>query len=145
MTKPYSIDFRAPETANDLSSYLGLNEKIFNWVISSEDRRQFYSAEKILKRSRHRADQFRDIWNVKGSILAESHKIIARRFELFARLADPRYPHEAAYGYIRNRGTRENAKVHCGARLLLRADLRNFFPSISFERSPEAIASQRLL
>lgn len=134
MNKPYSIDFRAPETASELSSYIGLDAKLFKKVISSATRREFYQAERIVKRSPHRENKFRDIWNVKYSILAEAHKTITRRFELFARLADPRFPHESAYGYIRNRGTRENAKVHCGAPLLLRADLRNFFPSISIDR-----------
>lgn len=134
MKKSYPIDFRVPETVGDLCSYIGVNEIIFRAAIDPEFKRECYFPHRIPKRSPHRADRFRLVWEVVFPHVAEAHKAIARRFDLFARLADSRFPHSAAYGYVRHRGTRENAGVHCGARLLLRADLRNFFPSITIER-----------
>lgn len=134
MTKTYSINFRAPETADDLTSYINVHKTIFRAVVASNNRSEFYHAHHIPKRSRHRTNQFRIVWEVSGWPIAEAHKTIARRFELFARSVDSRFPHEAAYGYVRGRGTLENAQVHNGAPLLLRADLRNFFPSISIDR-----------
>jgi len=134
MSKPFSIDFRIPETAQDLAAHIGIDVKLFEDIISAEDRGSFYLSYAIPKRSKHRADKFRNVWHAASPRLSEAHKAIARRFELFARVSDSRFPHEAAYGYVRGRGTRDNAEVHCGAQLLLRADIRNFFPSISINR-----------
>lgn len=111
-----------------------MDTDLFEQVISSKSREQFYFHHEIPKRGRHRAGKVRDVWEAANWQLAEAHKAIARRFELFARVSDSRFPHEAAYGYVRHRGTRDNAAVHCGAPLLLRADIRNFFPSISIDR-----------
>lgn len=134
MSNPFSVDFRAPETARDLASHIGIHVALFESVISSSDRKEFYAHHQIPKRGRHRTGQFRDVWENAIPWLVEAHKAVARRFELFARVSDSRFPHEAAYGYVRHRGTRDNAEVHCGAQLLLRADIRNFFPSISTDR-----------
>jgi RNA-directed DNA polymerase len=134
MNKPFSIDFTAPESAYDLVLHIGMDAGLFDEVISATDKSSFYLHHKIPKHSRHRTNQFRDVWEVIDVRLVEAHKAVARRFELFARVSDSRFPHEAAYGYVRHRGTRDNAEVHCGAPLLLRADIRSFFPSISAER-----------
>lgn len=134
MSKTFSIDFKRPESAGDLAPYFGIDAELFEKVVSSKDRKQFYAHQRIPKRGRHNAGKFRDVWQVADQRLIEGHKAIARRFGLFARVSDSRFPHEAAYGYVRHRGTRDNAAVHCGAPLLLRADIRNFFPSISIDR-----------
>lgn len=42
--------------------------------------------------------------------------------------------HDAAHGYIKGRSIISNASPHCGQRCLLKVDLRNFFPTISFKR-----------
>jgi RNA-directed DNA polymerase len=128
------VDFSVPENADDLPQYVGVSKNLFHEVISSGTRREFYPSHEIPKKSSHRKNQFRVVWNVRNSRLAEAHKTFVRRFELFAREADPRFPHAAAYGYVRKRGTLDNAAVHCGAPLLMRADIHNFFPSISVER-----------
>lgn len=133
MSKTYSIDFSRPETTSDLASYIGIDTDLFDEVVSSNNRTQFYIRHEIPKRSRHRTNKFRIVWQAIGP-LATAHKRIARRFELFVRSVDSQFPHEAAHGYVRQRGTVDNAKVHCGAPLLLRADLRDFFPSISADR-----------
>jgi hypothetical protein len=137
MKIPSRIDFRAPETARDLAPYLGMSSDLIQEVVASDIRSEFYFRHQIPKRSRHRKYEFRTVWQaaqLEYLGLIDAHKAFARRFDLFARLADDRFPHEAAFGYIRHRGTRDNAAVHCGAPLLLRADLRSFFPSISKDR-----------
>ncbi|MCP4521892.1 MAG: RNA-directed DNA polymerase [Cytophagales bacterium] len=42
--------------------------------------------------------------------------------------------HEAAHGFVRNRSIKTNAELHVGAELVINQDLKNFFPSITFER-----------
>ena len=133
MGKAYHIEFNRPETTSDLASYIGIDAGLFDEVVSSNNRTQFYFRHEIPKRNRNRTNKFRTVWQAIGP-LATAHKRIARRFELFAHSADKNFPHKAAHGYVRQRGTVDNAKVHCGAPLLLRADLRDFFPSISTDR-----------
>ncbi|MDO8979353.1 MAG: reverse transcriptase family protein [Afipia sp.] len=144
MSKTFSIDFKLPESANDLAPYIGIGAELFDKVVSATDRTQFYAHERIPKRGQHNVGKFRDVWQVADQRLTRAHKAIARRFGLFAHKEDPRFPHAAAYGYVRNRGTRDNAGVHCGAPLLLRADIRNFFPSISINRLKKRFLELRM-
>lgn len=50
--------------------------------------------------------------------------------EVLAKLA----PHEAAHGFVRGRSVLSNARPHKGAKLVVKMDLRDFFPSISYNR-----------
>jgi hypothetical protein len=138
MKIPYhQIDFTRAEKASDLPPYIGIDPDLFERIISSQSRNEFYFKHEIPKRGRKRWGQVRVVWEVNPSIgwlLAEPHKTFARRFDLFARIADSQFPHNAAYGYVRDRGTKDNARVHCGARWLLRADIKDFFDSISAKR-----------
>lgn len=137
MNKPYSIDFRQPANTEELAPYLGLKPERLMKIVSSIDRREFYHHHRIPKKSPNRGGEFRDVWEtgvLKHLDLVDVHKAFARRFELFLRLVVPEFPHKAAFGYVRNRGTFENASNHAGARLLLRADIHNFFPSVSASR-----------
>ena len=42
--------------------------------------------------------------------------------------------HEACHGFVRGRSVRSNATPHAGAKLVLKMDLRDFFPTIHFRR-----------
>lgn len=42
--------------------------------------------------------------------------------------------HEAAHGFVENRSIKTNAELHVGAEVVINQDLKNFFPSITFER-----------
>lgn len=142
MNKLYRIDFREPKTASELAAYIGIEATLFEKIISSNSRSEFYQLHRIPKRKvRSFTDaqsfldmlRYRTVWEPNASI-AEAHKAIARRFDIFAKLAGCDYPHDAAYGYVRQRGTKNNARVHCGAPLLMRADIHNFFSSITLTR-----------
>ena len=63
--------------------------------------------------------------------MANAFKSFARRFDLFVRYIEPRYPRLSAFGYLRGRITIDNAVENCGAPLILHVDITNFFPSIS--------------
>jgi hypothetical protein len=43
------------------------------------------------------------------------------------------------YGYVKNRSTKGNARHHCGAKYLLKADIQSFFPTISLSRAELAL------
>ncbi len=131
MTNPYVVDFRKAANAADLATFIGIPRNLFEAVVSARDRSEFYKRHLIPKRSPYRAGEYRIVWECSTDVLADGHKAFARRFEVFVRDVESRYPHQAAYGYVRNRGIRDNAQQHCKAPVILRSDLKNFFPSIS--------------
>jgi RNA-directed DNA polymerase len=53
---------------------------------------------------------------------------------ILARILDQVAPHKAAHGFVPGRSTVTNAAVHCGAALLVKFDLTNFFPTIHYHR-----------
>jgi retron-type reverse transcriptase len=122
-------DFRAAQTVDEIAQYCGATAELFDTVTSDPSRQRFYIRHEIPKRRKRPAMGTRTVWEVPDGPLRDVHKTLARRFDLFARLVEPRYPNEFAFGYVRGRGTQKNAKTHCGAPLLLRADIKNFFPT----------------
>lgn len=42
--------------------------------------------------------------------------------------------HAAAHGFVEDRSIKTNAELHVGAEVVINQDLKNFFPSITFER-----------
>ncbi|MCH7495763.1 MAG: RNA-directed DNA polymerase [Candidatus Marinimicrobia bacterium] len=99
-------------------------------LIQPEKKKYFFLKHLIQKRGKHRAGDYRIVWQAIPD-LADSYKSFARRFDLFVRAVEPRFPHPSAYGYVRGRSTIDNAMDHCGAPLILHADIASFFPSIS--------------
>ncbi|WP_175486093.1 reverse transcriptase family protein [Lysobacter sp. yr284] len=51
----------------------------------------------------------------------------------------PSFIHENAYGYIKYRSTRANASRHKGAKIIVSADIKEFFPSISIGHVEHAL------
>jgi RNA-directed DNA polymerase len=134
MNNPFIIDFRKAQNHKDLAKYIGLDEELLNLAISIDKQSNLYRKHLIPKRGKTLKGGFREVWEVTDEALADAYKAFSRRFELFIRDIDVKYPHLASYGYVRGRNILENAKNHCGAALLLRADLVSFFPSISSNR-----------
>lgn len=92
-----------------------------------------YFKHLIPKRNAKNQDGYRTVWQA-SSILADSYKSFARRFDLYLRSKITSVPHPAAFGYVRGKSTFDNAIGHCRAKQILHADIANFFPSISVNR-----------
>jgi hypothetical protein len=152
--KPVSIDFRQPRNKKELLAFLGIDGSLLDEAVDktkifddSEGREEeildglkittlrmpSFFKHYIPKKGKHRNGECRVVWQA-CHYLEDAYKTFARRFDLFLRLAEKRYPHPHAYGYIRGRSTIENATPHCGKSLILHADIKNFFPSISADR-----------
>lgn len=152
---PISIDFRDPCNKKDLLTFLGIGEKLLNEAVEKsiiddnflENREEeildglkvktintpLFFKHYIPKKGKHRKGEYRVVWKA-CHYLEDAYKTFARRFDLFLRLAEKSYPHPNAYGYIRGRSTIDNATPHCGKPLILHADIKDFFPSISTDR-----------
>ncbi|MDR3446926.1 reverse transcriptase family protein [Dyella sp.] len=119
------------EDVEQLSRVLGVPLQIFRKVIRCQNPNELYFLHEIPKRNPRRDGDVRTAWESREEAVARAHKVVARRLDAFARQQDIGYPHPAVHGYVRGGSTRSNAKPHCGARLLVRADIEDFFPTIT--------------
>lgn len=125
------IDLRTANTIERLTRALGVDLELFQRVCLQGS--SLYLRHEIPKRNKNRRGEYRVVWQALGPI-ERMHKTVARRLDVFFRNFEPRFPSDAAYGYVRGRSTRENARQHCNTKYLLKADIENFFPSISKDR-----------
>ena len=131
MNKPYVIDFKDADTIETLAYFIGMNSQLLSDVTSASPEK-FYRRHEIKKRGSRVGT--RVCFEAKTDELAGVYKRFARRFDSFVRSENKEYPHECAFGYIQKKSTYDNAFNHCGNKVLLRADIDNFFPSISINR-----------
>lgn len=127
------FDFSIPTTLEELAPYIGVDPSFLERAICDLQKRRLVYFHTIKKRSVFRQNEVRLVWEA-NPLLAEAYKSFARRFDIFARCRDLRFPNQFSYGYVRGRSTIDNASKHCGAALILHADIKNFFPSISDKR-----------
>ena len=121
-------------TIDQLTRTLGVPLQVFQEVIACEDPSLIYAMHSIPKRNPRNAEDVRIAWESLHEPIARSHKAVARRLDDFARRQEIGYPDVAVHGYVRGGSTRSNAQPHCGARIVVRADIENFFPTITLER-----------
>lgn len=134
---PLILDYRQPETFSEVATYLALEPERLKMVIDAgrtpDQQPVLYARHRIPKR-RGGPEHFRTVWDVIDPHIRDTHRAFARRFTDFAADVLPDFPHAAAYGYVRHRSIKDNADRHKGHKLLLRCDLKDFFPSISANR-----------
>jgi len=146
----FDYDLRLIKTKEQLLTYIGLEELFFDKalefsVAEYETRMEEYSSKtkiaslclplfwrhEIPKRNPKRGN--RVVWET-ASHINNALKGLARRLTLFFGTVISDFPHAQNCGYVRGRNIRENAQFHVGAKHLLKADIEDYFPSISFER-----------
>lgn len=133
---PPSATYRlgAVENTAQLAKTLGVPLGLFRAVLRNKMPEDLYFRHEIPKKNPRFEGQTRIAWEASSEMLARAHKAVARRLDSFLRSKNIGYPHPAAHGYVRGGSTRSNAEPHCGSRLLVRADIQEFFPSITTRR-----------
>lgn len=108
-----------------LRQVLGIfSSKQLGWLLTSTDRGGGpYVRFTIAKRD----GSDRLICAPKGRLRAVQRRILAT-------ILDHVPTHDAAHGFVTGRSTVTNAQPHVGAKVLLKFDLRNFFPTIHWSR-----------
>lgn len=134
---PFILDFRKPQTRDDVAQFLGLQPSELTaaiaWSRDPDEPGSPYARHRIPKR-RKGSTKFRIVWDIQDARLRDAHRAFAWRFDHFARDVLPDFPNDSTYGYVRGRSIKDNAARHCGNRLLLRCDVRDFFSTISLNR-----------
>jgi len=119
-------------TAGDLAQFLGLEIGQLMWLADERRRERHTRGPGPLRHYRYR-------WLSKqsgGFRLLEAPKPRLKRAQrrLLRAILDLVPPHDAAHGFTRGRSIISHSSCHVGAALVLRLDLRDFFPSISAPR-----------
>ncbi|MEJ1961025.1 MAG: reverse transcriptase family protein [Gammaproteobacteria bacterium] len=120
-------------TVSQLATALGVDRGVLQLLAGGEATTQ-YRVHKIPKRSKRRKGESRVVYEPATDELKLVHKILGRRIRLYATHAEASFPRACVFGYIPGRSTKHNAQEHCGAKLLLKADIKDFFPTISRAR-----------
>jgi len=149
----FVIDFRDAKNREHLAGMLGTEEEVLTRIIDCPERTQpgarlrqrnreimlfggdpqpLFIEHSIPKRDRRRGR--RRVWEIGDEYVATVYKTLLHRFHDFASANIPGYPSPIAHGYVPKRSILSNASVHVGAPLLATADIREFFPSITFSR-----------
>ena len=127
-------NFSLPLTLGEVAKSLSTTEDFLRPLVGRVRARQ-YSRFEIAKAR----GGFRRGWCCKDDNVATLHKTLARRLAAYVTKRHGAFPSSIAHGYVSERSTTSNAKVHCGARLLLSVDIENFFGSISKRRVVSAL------
>ena len=121
----FIVDFRDLSSKSDVAKTLGCTPDTLAPIP-----RSFLAQHRIPKRS----SGFREAWEVTSATHQETLKTLATRLEDFASRALSGFPRASVHGFVRGKSIVTNARVHAGARHLLRADIKDFFPTISRHR-----------
>lgn len=128
--KELVVDFRQARTHADLAVMIGCPLNYLEHLISSPTRREWYYELHIPKKNRRRRGEYRTVWQARIP-LSWLQKSLLRKLEIFFSDVLTHFPHQSAHGYVRGRNIASNAAPHAGQKFLLRADVEDFFGSIS--------------
>lgn len=144
-----------PSNVEQLARALGIATDIFLHIADNTNPAELYTVHLIPKRANaptvntqttellgtlalahytHDASKYRIVWEATSPSIKRAHKSAAHALTRFFSRPGSNFPHPAAFGYIKGRTTRDNAKRHIGSPNLLSADIKNFFPSITTAR-----------
>ena len=135
------------ETAGDLSQWLGLELGDLDWFADLKRLGYLAASSQSVRNYRYRVQAkesggFRLIEAPKPRLKAVQHRILTG-------ILDKIPPHPAVHGFWKGRSIRTFAAPHVGQHVVLKMDLRDFFPSIPRPRIqaifrtmgyPEAVA-----
>ncbi len=118
----------AIHSGDDLADWLGLYPGELEWFADLRGLEYDRKTRPVLRNYRYRA-----LTKLSGSIrLIEAPKPRLKELQrqILTRILEKIPPHPAAHGFVKGRSIRTFVAPHVGQRVVLRMDLRDFFPSI---------------
>ena len=116
------------KTVGDVARACGVEQDFIEEYAQAERQRDFYTALKLRKRGRRKANQYRVVFAAKNARLAAFHRSVAMIIANSVKFGDH------VQGFLKKRSTRSNAKQHLAADVLLHADIAGFLHAITMEQ-----------
>jgi hypothetical protein len=113
------------DTPQQLAEALGVSVARLRWLAFNRDAATCIHYRRFVIPKRGGGE--RAIWAPMPAIKAAQHWILRS-------IAERLPVHGAAHGFIPGRSTLTNAAMHTGARVLLKVDIKDFFPSVTLQR-----------
>ena len=113
------------DSPQQLAEALGLSVAQLRWLVYHRDAATHLHYRRFLIPKRGGGE--RAIWAPLPTLKAAQHWILRN-------IAEKLPVHGAAHGFLPGRSTLSNAAVHTGARIVLKMDVKDFFPTVTFRR-----------
>jgi hypothetical protein len=126
------VKFNQLKAPDHLRIVWGVAIEDLSRIDTTPDLSAFYSEMKIPKRGKAGRNGFRTVYKVEWGVLNQLQKNISRDID-----DTVTFP-ETVQGFIRQRSTVKNAKIHVGQRVIVHADIADFFDSIDFAQVKSA-------
>ncbi|EAU68745.1 RNA-directed DNA polymerase from retron Mx65, putative [Stigmatella aurantiaca DW4/3-1] len=117
-----AFPFRSIRHSSDLAQALECTADDLNTFADTSRQREFYNELRIPKRRRQ---GYRIVYRAKAAVLLRMHKTLADAVS--GAVSFPTY----VQGFVKKRSIVTNARQHLGKPLLLHADIKHFFESIT--------------
>lgn len=129
-----AIQFSAIRNIEDLARNLGTSADDMRRFIDTADQGQFYERKRIPKKGRKRRGQFRTVYKAQQDLRVIQKTISTA---ITSQVAFPEY----VQGFVHKRSIVTNARIHLSQKLLLHADIRDFFESIKTSQVAKSFES----
>jgi len=122
------VKFNELQGFEHLSRVWGVAVEDLTTINNSADQSGWYSEMQIPKRGKANRGKFRTVYKVEWGILKQLQKNISRDINETNLFPD------CVKGFVRGRSAVDNAKAHVDQRVILHADIKDFFDSITTEQ-----------
>jgi RNA-directed DNA polymerase len=136
----FFVDFKILRGVGAIAQMLGCSPGLIQSVVDGDE--SHFIEHKIPKRNPARGH--RVVWEIESSKLLDAYRSLSDRFNEYALHQLGTFPHPTAHGYVRQRSILTNARVHVGAKRLLKADITGFFNAITTARVQRLFLELRL-
>jgi retron-type reverse transcriptase len=130
-----TVNFGDIETESDLAEVFGCSVEDMASFVGATDQLPFYEEIKLRKKGRKHRDEFRVVYKAISQTLRLLQKNIATALSACTVFAD------CVQGFTAKRSIVSNAKRHLAAKVLVHADIKDFFDSIKLVQIEEAFQS----
>ena len=119
----------------NISRWWGVAPEDIDAIVTAADQSRFYSMMRIPKRGKKNHGKYRTVFKAEWGVLHQLQKNIAR--DIGDTVSFP----ECVQGFVSGRSAIENAKIHVNQRVILHADIENFFDTIEVDEVYKAFVS----
>ena len=122
------VKFSQLQSPEHLSQQWGVAAEDLEFIGNTPDLSKCYTEMHLPKHGMGNRGKFRRVYKVEWGVLSQLQKNISRDID------DTVLFHEYVQGFVRRRSTVQNAMMHIGQRVIMHADIENFFDSIDISQ-----------